>query len=104
MERVAESDAGHTLLPLTKVVSPVPVLTPEIRDLATAVAARYAGTLSDVLRVAVPPRVARLEKTFPGLPEPAAGAVANQPINTGADVTGREPWADYRNGPAFLRH
>ena len=28
------------------------------------VAARYAGTVSDVLRVAVPPRVARLEKEF----------------------------------------
>ncbi|WP_235012922.1 primosomal protein N' [Arthrobacter sp. SLBN-100] len=111
MERVAESDAGHMLLPLAKVVSPVPVLTPEIRDLATAVAARYAGTLSDVLRVAVPPRVARLEKTFPGLPEPAAKqepaaeeAAAGQPMNTGADVTGHGAWAEYRNGPAFLRH
>jgi primosomal protein N' (replication factor Y) len=103
MERVAESDAGHALLPLAKIVSPVPVLTPEIRDLATAVAARYAGTVSDVLRVAVPPRVARLEKTFPGVQESAAGA-ARQPNNTGAEVTGHAAWADYRNGPAFLRH
>ncbi|WP_373427009.1 primosomal protein N' [Pseudarthrobacter siccitolerans] len=104
MERVAGSDAGHTLLPLAKVISPVPVLTPEIRDLATAVAARYAGTVSDVLRVAVPPRVARLEKTFPGVREPAAGAAAPQPMNPGAEVTGPAAWTDYRNGPAFLRH
>jgi primosomal protein N' (replication factor Y) (superfamily II helicase) len=104
MERVAESDAGHTLLPLAKVVSPVPVLTPDIRDLATAVAARYAGTVSDVLRVAVPPRVARLEKSFPGVQEPVAGAAAPEPMNTGADATGQAAWADYRNGPAFLRH
>ena len=110
IERVAESDAGHSLLPLAKVVSPVPILTPEIRDLATAVAARYAGTVSDVLRVAVPPRVARLEKTFPaaresgGAQEPAAEAAVRQPGNTRADVTGHSAWADYRNGPAFLRH
>jgi primosomal protein N' (replication factor Y) len=119
MERVAESDAGHTLLPLAKVVSPVPVLTPEIRDLATAVAARYAGTVSDVLRVAVPPRVARLEKTFPSVHGPAAGGPAgDEPagqdpagvaaacghVDAGKDVRGQGAWADYRNGPAFLRH
>ncbi|CCQ45997.1 putative primosomal protein n' [Pseudarthrobacter siccitolerans] len=103
LERVAESDAGHTLLPLTKVVSPVPVLTPEIRDLATAVAARYAGTVSDVLRVAIPPRVARLEKTFPRIQEPAAEAAVRLPDSTGADVL-QSAWMDYRNGPAFLRH
>ena len=103
MERVAESDAGHTLLPLAKVVSPVPVLTPEIRDLATAVAARYAGTVSDVLRVAIPPRVARLEKTFPDVQEAAAEAAVRQLDNTWADAL-PSAWADYRNGPAFLRH
>jgi primosomal protein N' (replication factor Y) len=102
MERVAESDAGHTLLPLAKVVSPVPVLTPEVRDLVTAVASRYAGTVSDVLRVAVPPRVARLEKTYPASAEtPAAeteeSAAAKDP---GSD----DAWASFRNGPAFLRH
>ncbi|HAP90421.1 MAG TPA: primosomal protein N', partial [Arthrobacter bacterium] len=64
IERTAESDAGHTLVPLQKVISPVAVLTPPVRDLVSAVAARYAGTVSDVLRVAVPPRVARLEKEF----------------------------------------
>src|SRR6476661_8084269 len=64
LERVAASDAGHALVPLHKVVSPVPVLTPEVAALAERVAARYAGTVSDVLRVAVPPRMARLEKEF----------------------------------------
>ncbi len=34
MERVAESDAGHPLVPLHKVVSPVPVLTPAVAELA----------------------------------------------------------------------
>ena len=102
MERVAESDAGHTLLPLAKVVSPVPVLTPEVRDLVTAVASRYAGTVSDVLRVAVPARVARLEKAYPASAETPTletgeGAAAKGP---GAD----DAWVGFRNGLAFLRH
>jgi primosomal protein N' (replication factor Y) len=107
MERAAESDAGHVLLPLAKVVSPVPVLTPEVRDLSTAVAARYSGTVSDVLRVAVPPRVARLEKAFlaarepAGVPEPAP---SDEPACAGRDAAGGAAWADYRNGTSFLRH
>jgi primosomal protein N' (replication factor Y) len=31
-----------------------------MRELAGRVAARYAGTVSDVLRVAIPPRVAKV--------------------------------------------
>ncbi|MFE4226866.1 primosomal protein N' [Arthrobacter sp. NPDC056886] len=109
LERTAGSDAGHLLVPLHKVVSPVPVLTPAVAELAGRIAARYAGTVSDVLRVAVPPRMAKLEKEFApdgrldpelfgtevsgvatavSLPSPAAGSV----------------WATYRNGPAFLAH
>jgi len=44
---------------LDRVVSAEAVLTPEIRRLVDAVAARYAGTRADVLRLAVPPRHAR---------------------------------------------
>jgi primosomal protein N' (replication factor Y) len=116
IERTAESDAGHTLVPLQKVISPVAVLTPPVRDLVSAVAARYAGTVSDVLRVAVPPRVARLEKEF--LAAAAAAAAAAEAVTgahattapgtgaaTAADVADPEtPWAGYRNGPAFVRH
>jgi primosomal protein N' (replication factor Y) len=119
LERAAESDAGHALVPLQKVISPVPVLTPAVRDLVSAVAARYAGTVSDVLRVAVPPRVARLEKEFLA---DAAGpsshaspsSVAGQAAVTGAGPDGSPApgagippgtgWAGYRNGPAFVRH
>lgn len=105
LERVAESDAGTALVPLAKVVSPVPVLTPTIRDLATAVAARYAGTVSDVLRLAVPPRVARLDKQYQD-----KGPAAEAPEPPVSDTAGRTgpadaaTWEAYRNGPAFLRH
>jgi primosomal protein N' (replication factor Y) len=113
IERVAESDAGHTLVPLQKVVSPVSVLTPAVRDLVSSVAARYAGTVSDVLRVAVPPRVARLEKEY--LAESAVAAPASGPdvpavpasdggAGSGAVFATDSGWTDYRNGPAFIRH
>ena len=119
MERVAESDAGHTLVPLQKVVSPVSVLSPAVRDLVSAVAARYAGTVSDVLRVAVPPRVAKLEKEFlaeaaaaapdsgpesPADPVSSAVPVSDGGTGSGAVLATDSGWTDYRNGPAFVRH
>ena len=60
-ERRQTSEAGQELSTLHKVVSPVPVLTPAVHAMAAAVASRYAGTLSDVLRTAIPPRVAKVE-------------------------------------------
>ena len=61
--RVAESESDR-LVPLSRVYSAVPVLAPQVLELAHQVAARYCGTVSDVLRVAVPPRVASLEKVY----------------------------------------
>ncbi|MEU8016759.1 primosomal protein N' [Micromonospora parva] len=89
-------DSGHTgrLAYLEKVVSPEPVLAPEIARLARAVADRYAGSLADVLRLAVPPRHARVEKE-PRDDQPTP------PAPTGAvDPRG---WRDYPTGPAMLR-
>lgn len=109
IERTAESDAGHPLVPLQKVISPVAVLTPAVRDLVSAVAARYAGTVSDVLRVAVPPRVARQEKELlAAAAEAVTGADSTTTTAPGAPATeAADPathWAGYRNGPAFVRH
>ncbi len=52
-----------------------PVLGPELLGLARAVADRYAGSLADVLQLAVPPRSARAEAK----PSPAAAAAALHP-------------------------
>ncbi|MFI5487204.1 primosomal protein N' [Micromonospora echinaurantiaca] len=97
-------DSGHTgrLAYLEKVVSPEPVLAPEVARLARAVADRYAGSLADVLRLAVPPRHARVEKDVraraaeggtagvggdgPDAP-PAPGSPAATPDPTDADAT-----------------
>jgi primosomal protein N' (replication factor Y) (superfamily II helicase) len=67
------------------------VLTPEIRRLVDAVAARYAGTRPDVLRLAVPARHARVERE----------ATANPPP---PDVAPVDPscWEGYGRGDQFL--
>lgn len=62
IERAATSEHTGRLQPLRRVVSAEPVLTPDVAALTGAVAARYAGTRSDVLRLAVPPRHATVEK------------------------------------------
>jgi len=109
LERTSESDAGHTLVPVQKVISPVAVLTPAVRDLVSAVAARYAGTVSDVLRFAVPPRVARLEKEFLAAAEDVTGG-DSATVSGAESATATAPpeqagnWAGYHNGPAFVRH
>ncbi|MFF8609163.1 primosomal protein N' [Streptomyces sp. NPDC015346] len=90
VERRAESDYPGALAALADVVSPEPVLSPELLALARAVADRYAGSLADVLQLAIPPRSARAEaKPSPEpLPPPA-------PPEPGT-------WTRYERGPAFL--
>ncbi|AZI59557.1 primosomal protein N' [Nakamurella antarctica] len=62
LARKDSSDHVGKLGYLDKVVSGERVLAPEIAALARAVADRYAGTLSDILRLAIPPRHAAVEK------------------------------------------
>lgn len=61
LERRETSDHTGKLVRLERVISPEQVLTPEILRLVVAVAARYAGTRADVLRLAIPPRHAKVE-------------------------------------------
>jgi len=72
---------------LLRVVSPIPSFGPAELELFRWVAARYAATVTDTLRLAVPPRVAAVEKAEPeGAaparpgPPPAAGAVYWRPL------------------------
>ncbi len=97
IERRADSDAAAPLSTLHKVVSPVTVLTPAALELAGTVAARYAGTLSDVLRTAIPPRVAKVEKELLA-GDFEAGVVDLKP------ATDAHAWASYGNGEPYLQH
>ncbi|WP_424214735.1 primosomal protein N' [Streptomyces sp. BI20] len=90
LERVAESDYHGPLAALAQVVSPEPVLAPDTLALARAVADRYAGSLADVLQLAVPPRNARAEGR--ASPAPAPLPPAPEP----------GPWQRYPQGPGFL--
>ncbi len=90
-ERLASSEHPGRLSAIAKVVSPEPVLSPAILDLARAVAARYAGTVSDVLRLAIPPRHARVEA------QPTAPTPAPPPA-----VPPAGPWDSYDEGPGLL--
>jgi primosomal protein N' (replication factor Y) len=105
LERVEESDHGGRLSFLERVTSPEPVLAPEIAMLAREVADRYAGTLADVLRLAIPPRHARAEAREQRAPEPAP-AEPGEPGERGKprNVTPPDPgpWAAYPAGPSFL--
>lgn len=91
LERRNETDHQGKLGWLDRVVSPEAVLTAEIRRLVDAVAARYAGTRPDVLRLAVPARHARAEKETAVPP----GA----PVVTAVDPAG---WETYGRGGQFL--
>ncbi|MCG7287103.1 primosomal protein N' [Cellulomonas sp. ACRRI] len=92
--RAAEPEHDGALVPLRRVVSPEPVLTPAVGRLARAVADRYAGTLADVLRLAVPPRHARTEGEVP----PAVAVVA--PGDAAADGAARSGDAAAPGGAA----
>lgn len=97
LERVAESAHTGRIERIAKVVSPDPVLTHEVAGLARAVADRWAGSLPDVLRAAVPPRHAATEAAVDaaGAPTP----VLVPPI----DPDDPGPWAAYGGGAALVR-
>ena len=101
LERIPTSEHQGKLARLERVTSPEPVLTPQIFDLARAVADRYAGTLADVLRLAIPPRHATAERDAPREPprEPK-GRLKSGPAASGKVQPGS--WARYPAGPAFL--
>jgi primosomal protein N' (replication factor Y) (superfamily II helicase) len=78
------------LMPLAHVPSGEPVLAPQVATVLRAIADRYAGTMSDVLRLAVPPRRAAAEKK----PTPTPGSLPEPPDPAG--------FARYQAGPALL--
>lgn len=78
-------DYSGSLTPLDSVVSEVPVLAPAVLRLCHEVARHYAGSVSDVVRLAVPPRVAAPEAGWRPVPAsdiapPPSAGLAGLPI------------------------
>ncbi|MBB4854531.1 primosomal protein N' (replication factor Y) [Mycobacteroides chelonae] len=92
LERRSASDHPGKLGWLDRVVSPTQVLTPDVHRLVDAVAARYAGTRADVLRLALPPRHARVEKEVRAAVD--EGVTVPTPDGSG--------WARYQRGERFM--
>ncbi len=95
LARVATTDHQGTLTPLRRVVSAEPVLSREVAGLLGDLAERYAGTRSDVLRLAIPARHATTEKEPSDLPGPT-------PVLDLAAAA--DAWRGHEPGEAFLGH
>jgi primosomal protein N' (replication factor Y) len=112
LDRVDSSEHQGRLSYLERVVSAEQVLAPEIAGLARAVADRYAGTLADVLRLAIPQRHAATETAKTSATPAAEGTGGPVDGVTPAVLAGPRdglpprpdpgPWVRYPAGPAFL--
>lgn len=72
---VADDGTERPLSSIETLVSPMPVLPDRLYTLARRVADRAAGSVSDVLRLAVPKRMVRAEKAWAAAPESTAPVV-----------------------------
>src|SRR5699024_1568425 len=91
LERRAEPTTDRPLAPLRRLVSEDVVVPPAMMRVCEDVAARSAGTVGDVLRLALPPRHARAEKADRAAAEKeqAAGGAAEAAEETPAAPTPR---------------
>ncbi|HZZ50143.1 MAG TPA: primosomal protein N' [Pseudonocardia sp.] len=93
LDRLERSEHTGRLGWLERVVSPEPVVSPELAALCRSVAERYAGSFADVLRLALPPRHGKVEA------EPPAEPAAPPELEPGL---GEQGWGRYRHGVALL--
>lgn len=101
-ERAATTDWTRTsLLPLKSVLSRVPSVAPEIFALAEALADRYASTVANVLRLAVPPRIAALDKKYaPLLPGYESAYLGDSAASDASSTADPYAWLATPGAPA----
>ncbi|AUI57890.1 primosomal protein N' [Amycolatopsis sp. BJA-103] len=90
VERADTTEFTGKLAYIDRVTSSEAVLPPALHTLCRSVADRYGGTLSDVLRLAIPSRHAKVE----GEPSAEPAPTPEAPETTA--------WEKYQSGPAFL--
>jgi len=86
IEVVSDDGSERPLSAVESVVSPHPVLPEGLYTLARRVADRAAGSVSDVLRLAVPKRMVRAEKAWAGAPEPGIPVLTREMNDRAADL------------------
>jgi primosomal protein N' (replication factor Y) len=97
---IIETDDDPGERPLSEidaVVSPVPVLSPRVYALARRVADRAAGSAADILRLAIPKRMVRAEKTWAAAPAVEPPRVAPDALDRAGRVL-----ADFPTLAAYL--
>lgn len=86
IEFVDRSEFGGELSPIADIVTQVPLLTPEVWRLARAVADRAGGSAGDILRLAIPARMVRVEKQHLAAEAGTSGAGAGGDTGTGTQT------------------
>lgn len=102
LDRRDRQEHPGRLTPVRRVVSPEPVLTAELARVCRALADHYAGTMADMVRLAIPPRHARAEAQVPPAGDQPASAVQ---ASSGGELPapGTSAWKPYPAGAALLR-
>lgn len=93
LERKGTSDFKGQLKFIERVVSPEVVYPPRTAELIDALAARYAGARSDLIRNVIPSRHAKAEESDFSLPWEDLGTCEEPDLS---------PWSDYAFGQSFV--
>ncbi|WP_293769224.1 primosomal protein N' [uncultured Corynebacterium sp.] len=93
LERREGSDFGGSLRFIERVVSPFVVYPASLSALVDALADRYAGTRSDIIRTAIPPRHAKAEESDLQTPWEELGEAAEPDLSA---------WSAYAHGESFV--
>ncbi|MDO5669599.1 MAG: primosomal protein N' [Corynebacterium sp.] len=93
LQRLAHSDHEGQLRWIERVISPEIVYPPQLSALIDALADRYAGNRSDLIRAAVPSRHARAEEADVSTPWAELGEVSEPDLSA---------WAAYEYGQSFV--
>lgn len=93
IERAATSEHDGALRYIERVVAEDVVYPPRISALVDALAERYAGVRSDIVRAAIPPRHTKAEEKDTDTPWEKLGSVTEPDLSA---------WSAYVNGPSFV--
>lgn len=103
LERRKRAEHQGRLTPIRRIVGTEAVFTPALQHLTRTIADRYAGSLADVVRLAIPPRHAAAEKALTRAAEPDPPVADPDPTESDTPEPDPGPWALYPAGAAFLR-